>query len=52
MKIIEHYICGKNPNQSLCENGFFLSDRVAAVIDGVTSKGRASVERQKKRSRS
>lgn len=39
MKIIEHYICGKNPDQSLCEDGLFISDRVAAVIDGVTSKG-------------
>lgn len=42
MKIIESFIRGKNPDQSLCEDGIFIGAKIAAVIDGVTSKGSLS----------
>lgn len=39
MKIIEKFIKGKREDQSLCEDGIFISDDFVAVVDGVTSKG-------------
>ena len=42
MKVIESFLCGKRPDQSLCEDGFTVTDNWAAVVDGSTSKsGRA-----------
>ncbi len=38
MIIKEHFITGKNPDQTLCEDGLFVSDSFIAVLDGVTSK--------------
>lgn len=38
MKIIESFLCGKRPDQSLCEDGFVVTDNWAAVVDGSTSK--------------
>ena len=38
MKIIEYFICGKNKNQGLCEDGLYIDEDLIAVIDGVTSK--------------
>ena len=38
MKIIEKFIEGKDPDQTLCEDRIFLSPFFAAVFDGVTSK--------------
>ena len=55
MKIIEQFIMGKNEDQSLCEDGLFISNDFIAVFDGVTSKsehtfngktgGRAAMEK-------
>lgn len=55
MKIIEQFIMGKKKDQSLCEDGLFVSDGFIAVFDGVTSKsertfggktgGRAAMEK-------
>lgn len=39
MKILEHYICGKNGKNDICEDALILSNHIIAVIDGVTSKG-------------
>lgn len=43
MQIIEHFIKGKRPDASLCEDGWVLTGHFAAVVDGSTSKvaGRA-----------
>ena len=38
MHIIESYVCGKHPDQSLCEDGYVVTPHFAAVIDGSTSK--------------
>lgn len=38
MNIIESYVCGKRPDQSLCEDGYVVTPHFAAVIDGSTSK--------------
>lgn len=38
MRIIEHFIKGKRPNQSLCEDGWVVTNDFAAVVDGSTSK--------------
>lgn len=38
MKIIEKFILGKNNDATKCEDGFFISDKLAVVVDGVTSK--------------
>lgn len=40
IEIIEKQLIGKRADQSLCEDGIFISDHFIAVIDGVTSKGR------------
>lgn len=42
MRILESFIRGKNPEQSLCEDGIFIGAKIAAIIDGVTSKGTLS----------
>ncbi len=39
MKIIEKYIQGKKGNLSECEDGLVITDKLVAVIDGVTAKG-------------
>lgn len=39
MRIKESFIRGKNLDQSLCEYGILIEVKIAAVIDGVTSKG-------------
>lgn len=39
MKIIEHFLCGKENNPHTCEDGLVLGNHLVAVIDGVTSKG-------------
>ena len=38
MEIIEKSIIGKSTDQSLCEDGLFISEDFIAVIDGVTAK--------------
>ncbi len=38
MKTIETFLCGKRPDQSLCEDGFTVTPHFAAVVDGSTSK--------------
>lgn len=38
-RIIESWIQGKHPDQSLCEDGLYTGRNFFAVIDGVTSKG-------------
>ena len=38
MRIIERYMHGKNPDQSLNEDGLVVTDGFAAVVDGVTGK--------------
>jgi len=55
MKIVEKSIIGKATDQSLCEDGLFISDDFIAVVDGVTAKspelfsgktgGRAAMEK-------
>lgn len=39
MKVIESFLRGKRPDQSLCEDGLFIGSQIIAVVDGVTSKG-------------
>ncbi|MFJ7830655.1 hypothetical protein ACQKL6_14450 [Peribacillus sp. NPDC097197] len=39
MNIVERSLVGKQVDQSLCEDGIFISNDFIAVIDGVTSKG-------------
>lgn len=36
----EKQLVGKRPDQTLCEDGIFISEDFVAVIDGVTSKGK------------
>ncbi len=38
MEIIETFLCGKRPDQNLCEDGFAITPHFAAVVDGSTSK--------------
>ena len=38
MRIIEEFIEGKAPNQTLCEDGIFKSNYLVAIIDGATAK--------------
>lgn len=38
INIIESYIQGKRPDQSLCEDGYVVTPHFAAVVDGSTSK--------------
>jgi len=38
MEIVESFVKGKRPDQSLVEDGYFFSPSFAAVIDGSTSK--------------
>lgn len=38
MKIIESFLCGKENNPLTCEDGIFISDKMIAIIDGVTAK--------------
>ena len=38
MRIIEHFIKGKENNLETCEDGIFTGSFIAAVIDGVTPK--------------
>ena len=40
MRVIESFIRGKYADQSLCEDGIVIGNGIAAVIDGVTSRGR------------
>lgn len=40
MNIVEKSLVGKHVDQSLCEDGIFISNDFIAVIDGVTSKGK------------
>lgn len=40
IELIEKYLIGKHPDQTLCEDGIFINQHFAAVIDGVTSKSR------------
>lgn len=40
MRIIESFICGKKNDPELCEDGLLITDKVIAVIDGVTAKGK------------
>lgn len=39
MKVLEHYICGKENNELTCEDGLVITEHLIAVIDGVTAKG-------------
>lgn len=43
MQIIENFLQGKRPDQTLCEDGWVVTEHWAAVVDGSTSKvpGRA-----------
>lgn len=38
MEIVEHFIQGKRPDPSLCEDGWVCTPHFAAVVDGSTSK--------------
>lgn len=38
MEIVESFLCGKRPDQNLCEDGFVVTPHFAAVVDGSTSK--------------
>lgn len=40
MNIVEKSLVGKHVDQTLCEDGIFISNDFIAVIDGVTSKGK------------
>lgn len=40
MRIIESFICGKKNIPELCEDGLVITDKIIAVIDGVTAKGK------------
>ena len=37
MRVIESMIRAKYHDQQLCEDGIFIGDKIAAVVDGVTS---------------
>lgn len=39
MRIIEHFLCGKENNPETCEDGLVIGESLIAIIDGVTSKG-------------
>ncbi|MBQ7919783.1 MAG: hypothetical protein IJ324_07590, partial [Lachnospiraceae bacterium] len=39
MRILESFILGKENNPLTCEDGIFISEKLVAVIDGVTAKG-------------
>ena len=39
MRILESFILGKENNPLTCEDGVFISEKLVAVIDGVTAKG-------------
>lgn len=39
MRVIEHFLCGKENNPDTCEDGLVIGEHLIAVIDGVTSKG-------------
>ena len=39
MKILEHFIGGKENNPDTCEDGLIMKEDLIAVIDGVTAKG-------------
>jgi glycerophosphoryl diester phosphodiesterase len=38
MKVVEQFIQSKTPNPDECEDGIFLTEHFAAVVDGATSK--------------
>jgi glycerophosphoryl diester phosphodiesterase len=38
MEIVEKFILSKKPDQSLCEDGYFISDDFVAVVDGASAK--------------
>ena len=40
MRVVESFVRGKRPDQSLCEDGIFIGRKLVAVIDGVTSHGK------------
>ena len=40
MRVIESMLRGKYRDQLLCEDGIFIGDKIVAVIDGVTSRGK------------
>lgn len=40
MQIIESFICGKENDPNTCEDGIVMGENFAAVIDGVTAKGK------------
>ena len=39
MKVIETFIRGKENDPDTCEDGIFIGENIAAVLDGVTAKG-------------
>lgn len=39
MQVIETFLCGKENNFKTCEDGIFIGENLAAVVDGVTAKG-------------
>ncbi len=39
IRVEEKQLIGKRPDQRLCEDGIFVGEHFAAVVDGVTSKG-------------
>lgn len=47
MKLIEHFLCGKENNPDTCEDGIVVTPNLIAVIDGVTAKGQKLWEEQK-----
>lgn len=38
MKVIEQFVAGKEGDGARCEDGFFVGDYLAAVVDGTTDK--------------
>lgn len=40
MQIIETFLCGKENNHKTCEDGIYVGAHLAAVVDGVTAKGK------------
>ena len=49
MKIIETFIQGKENDPDTCEDGIFIGENIAAVLDGVTAKGTCLWKGKKKR---
>lgn len=47
MKVIEHFLCGKENNPDTCEDGIVITPNLVAVIDGVTAKGQRLWDGQK-----